>query len=318
MDKSCGCCGAVNIEKLEFTNLPRMSNVWKKWRNSYKLFAEQFPDQANVSHFLAHLDEKCMEIYDNFGFDSKFDLECVLYNFDNYFTLKTNSIYARYKFNSLKRKPTQDVVDFYSELDDLSIECNFYEEERRNMIRDKLIVDNMSDVELRTNLLQKPNLDLFETLEILKTKSKKPIIKKIPKIQESTSTHDMDKKQSKNSSSTDYVERKQYKKSPGTNDVDKNQNKSNIPRHPPRKFTAKEVKYLTDKTKKYKDLSTIDSSVYDRIIKDKRASFQDCSIEQIKRKIKSIRNNETKSLSAVFEDIKFQINPYLPVPNWKL
>lgn len=147
--------------------------TWKGWFQKFSLFLvasghEESTDRRKVALLLHFIGDRGVDIFNSFGIESdNVSYETVVTKFVEHFTPQKNVTMERYKFFSRKQIEGESFTDFITDLQNLSLSCEF-ENMREDLIRDIIII-GIRDNKMKEFLLRETKLTLSKALSICKT-----------------------------------------------------------------------------------------------------------------------------------------------------
>ena len=162
--------GFLAPEHLSFTG--NVSENWKKFNQRFELFAiatlpDDITSKQKTAALLTAAGEEAITVYNNFVFTDdahKWDFTRVCTKFSEYCNPKKNNVFERYQFWE-HQKGSQSYDQFVTELKRRAEDCDFHDNEKTKLIRDKLIF-SITDIELKKKLLAIDDLSLDKALEL--------------------------------------------------------------------------------------------------------------------------------------------------------
>ncbi|CAI6377683.1 unnamed protein product [Macrosiphum euphorbiae] len=150
---------------------------WKSWKQRLSLYLlasnkNTCSDETKTAILLTLLGEEGINIYNTFTEKQIYDekkvpiFQKVIAAFDEYCLGKKNIVFERFNFLKYKRQHGQSLENFITQLKLLAASCE-YGQLTDSIIRDQIII-NTSDVVLQEQLINKSDLSLEKTIEILK------------------------------------------------------------------------------------------------------------------------------------------------------
>ena len=172
--KRLSLAGVRPPERLSLASSP-VEN-WKLFRQRWKTFAllsqlHLLETNLQVAMFLHVLDDEALRIYNGFYFETDEDdrtLEEVIAKFTEFVIGEENETYERFKFNQRQQSSTETFDNFLADLRGLVKSCNFCDNCRDSLIRDK-VVTGIYDHQIRTDLLKERKLSLEKCIDICRS-----------------------------------------------------------------------------------------------------------------------------------------------------
>lgn len=151
-----------------------LSANWKLWKQKFELFLtasgkNNKDDNVKVAILLNLLGDEGIRIYNTFEYldnEDKNKIEVVLNKFETYCTPTRNMVYEHFKFFKREQLPNENIDHFITALKQLASTCDF--KERDILIRDRIVL-GINDRRIQEKLLQKPNLELSEAVNICRS-----------------------------------------------------------------------------------------------------------------------------------------------------
>ncbi len=135
---------------------------WRKWKLRWNLYAkasgvDKQEEETQCAIFLHTIGEEALEVYETFTFTEaqQNKLDSIIAKYEAYCSLKKNTTYERYIFNSCTQNG-RTIDAFVTDLRSKAKTCEFGELQD-NLIRDRIVcgIDNNS---IRERLLRNNNL----------------------------------------------------------------------------------------------------------------------------------------------------------------
>ena len=149
-----------------------LSENWERWKKEFQFYltateSNDKDEDVKTSRLLTTIGEKARDIYYTFTFAEEGDnmkLTPVMAKFDEYFNLKKNLPYTRFKFFTYNQASGQTIDEYVTELKSRSRHCEFGTL-RDSLVRDR-IVAGIQDAKVRERLLRETDLTLEKAMAI--------------------------------------------------------------------------------------------------------------------------------------------------------
>ena len=119
---------------------------WKLFKQRYKTYSllaqlEKQSDEYQTAMFMHCLSDKVLKIYNGFHFENENPtVTQIMAKFDEFAVGQVNVKYKRFVFNQRKQEEGETFENFYSAIRNLSKTCDFCDNCRDSMIRDKTVL----------------------------------------------------------------------------------------------------------------------------------------------------------------------------------
>lgn len=158
----------------EFTFKGNVANNWRLWRQKFDLYLlasgkTNKSEEVKVAILLNLLGDEGIQIYNTFEYDEMEDknkIDVVLGKFDKYCNPIKNLVYEHFKFFKRDQLPGESVDRFITALRQLASTCEF--KEKDVLIRDRIVL-GIREARIQEKLLQYPNLELTEAINICRS-----------------------------------------------------------------------------------------------------------------------------------------------------
>ncbi|GBP08782.1 Eukaryotic translation initiation factor 4 gamma 1 [Eumeta japonica] len=143
---------------------------WDNWKKRFVRYLrltgnENLNDVSKIDLLLYSMGQQAEQLIKNLNVSENKEYNEVLQAIDNYFNIKRNIVFERFKFNNRIQRDTEDIDDFIKDLQVLVDMCE-YGDLRDELLRDRIIV-GLTDKHVTKRLLQIPDLTLKETIRML-------------------------------------------------------------------------------------------------------------------------------------------------------
>lgn len=162
-----------NLQPFNFNG--NLAENWKLWFQKFEIYLlasnlDEESDNRKIALLLHHLGDKCLDIFNSFNLSDadKKSYQTVISKFEAYFIPRKNLTVLRHKFLNRKQGPTETIDNFYTDLVNLSLACEF-KEIRESIVCDVLISGlNNSNQHIKERLLRESDLSLEKAIAICK------------------------------------------------------------------------------------------------------------------------------------------------------
>ncbi|KAL8581862.1 hypothetical protein ACOMHN_010236 [Nucella lapillus] len=143
---------------------------WKLFKQRYKTYAllAQLDNQSQeyqTAMFTHCLSDEALKVYNSFHFEVENPtVTQIMAKFDEFAVGEVNVTYERFMFNQRKQEEGETFEQFYSAARNLSKTCDFCENCRDSMIRDKIVL-GIRDCNTQTELLKIRDLNLTTCID---------------------------------------------------------------------------------------------------------------------------------------------------------
>ncbi|KAI5753792.1 hypothetical protein M8J77_003413 [Diaphorina citri] len=160
----------AGVSPLNFSAV-NLAEEWKLWLKKYQMFeiASNFDketDQRRVAMLMHSMGGCGMEIFNSFNMN---DSEQYVYNtvvtkFTEHFDAKCPITLVRHKFFTCKQQEGQSLMEYVTELQNLSLSCKF-QNLRAELVRD-IFIAGLSNKKLQMMLLKEQKLDIDKAVNM--------------------------------------------------------------------------------------------------------------------------------------------------------
>ncbi|XP_008484608.1 uncharacterized protein K02A2.6-like [Diaphorina citri] len=160
----------AGVSPLNFSAV-NLAEEWKLWLKKYQMFeiASNFDketDQRRVAMLMHSMGGCGMEIFNSFNMN---DSEQYVYNtvvtkFTEHFDAKCPITLVRHKFFTCKQQEGQSIMEYVTELQNLSLSCKF-QNLRAELVRD-IFIAGLSNKKLQMMLLKEQKLDIDKAVNM--------------------------------------------------------------------------------------------------------------------------------------------------------
>ena len=143
---------------------------WKLFKQRYKTYSllaqlEKQSDEYQTAMFTHCLSDEALKIYNGFHFENENPtVTQIMAKFDEFAVGQVNVTYERFMFNQRKQEEGETFENFYSAIRNLSKTCDFCDNCRDSMIRDKIVL-GIRDCNTQTELLKVRDLNLTKCVD---------------------------------------------------------------------------------------------------------------------------------------------------------
>lgn len=145
---------------------------WKKFQQSFEIYLKasgrhKSKDEVKAAILLNFIGEDALQLFNTFGLpvEKQRSVQEIIKAFDAYIIPRKNVIYERFLFYNRNQKEGEDVEHFVAEIKRLSSTCEFGEEYKDDMLRDRIVLGIRSR-QLQERLLRTENLTLVTAINI--------------------------------------------------------------------------------------------------------------------------------------------------------
>ena len=143
---------------------------WKLFKQRYKTYAllaqlDKQSQEYQTAMFTHCLSDEALKVYNSFHFeDENPTVTQIMEKFDEFAVGEVNVTYERFMFNQRKQEEGETFEQFYSAARNLSKTCDFCENCRDSMIRDKIVL-GIRNCNTQTELLKTRDLNLTKCID---------------------------------------------------------------------------------------------------------------------------------------------------------
>lgn len=169
-NKPTGSLNLNNVAEFNFGH-SNLSEEWKRWSKKFELFelasgSDSQEDKRRVALLLHSMGEAGIEIYNSFNLSQadEYKFEVVKNKFREHFDSKCPITLIRYNFFTCKQKDGQSILEFSTELQNLSLNCKF-DNLRKELVRD-IFIAGLQKQNLKLMLLKESNIDIDKAVSM--------------------------------------------------------------------------------------------------------------------------------------------------------
>ncbi|KAL1447946.1 hypothetical protein WDU94_005559 [Cyamophila willieti] len=159
-----------NVEPFNFS-ASNLAEEWKLWKKKFDMFEmasnlESLSSQRRVAMLLHSMGGSAIEIYNSFNLKTadQYKIETVVNKLNEHFQSKAPITLIRHKFFTCKQVEGQSIMEYVTELQNLSLSCKF-ENLRLELVRDIFIAGLLNN-KLKIMLLKEQNLDIDKAVNM--------------------------------------------------------------------------------------------------------------------------------------------------------
>ena len=155
---------------------------WAAWRERYERYCwtcklDTEDDAVRIDALIYSMGDKCDKIVQTFSYatgEDKTKYDTIIAKFEEFYVPRRNEIYERSIFHSRKQGASESIEQYYSDLYELLLKCNYPEAVTDDMLRDRFVLGlNDSDMQRKLFMEQlltiKTAVDMARQNELIKS-----------------------------------------------------------------------------------------------------------------------------------------------------